>query len=157
MWKPAQFEIGPNVWTHLTRRRRPWKRRTSCYEYRIIISSSSRPVEPLGAWGGKQSFESIRHTAWRRIFPAPRYQHYQLLKISLSFIFLSLYILLLLLLLLYLYLYRTLCAHCSHIVTFSGINIRIYAASRPSGRLFSCFRNHKFYVLRGTNHIFSAE
>ena len=56
----------------------------------LIISSSSRPVESLRARGGKQSFESIRHTAWRRIFPAPHYQHYQLLKISLSFIFLSL-------------------------------------------------------------------
>lgn len=90
MRKPAQFEIGPNVWTRLTRRRKPRKQRTRCYEYPFIITSSSRPVEPLRARDGKQSFESIRHMAWRRIFPAPHYQHYQLLKISLSFIFLSL-------------------------------------------------------------------
>ena len=90
MRKPAQFEIGPNVWTRLTRRRKPRKQKTSCYEYPFIIASSSRPVEPLRARDGKQSFESIRQTAWRRIFPAPHYQHYQLLKISLSFIFLSL-------------------------------------------------------------------
>lgn len=75
----------------LTSRQRPQKRITGAYWYLFMFSRHSRLVEPLRAQDGKQSFESIRHTAWRRIFPAPRYQHYQLLKISLSFIFLSLY------------------------------------------------------------------
>ena len=85
-------------------------------EHLFMFSRYSRPVGPLRARGEKQSFESIRHTAWRRIFSAPRYQHYQLLKISLSFIFLSLTLNSISYSISYLYLYRTLFAQCSHIV-----------------------------------------